>query len=69
MKIFVLVAALGLGFAASGPVLGAASTTSPKLDKAALEARAQECAREADVRGLKGNERRHFKQKCKNGKL
>ncbi len=69
MKIFVLAAALGLGIAASGPVLAAAASTSPKLDKAALQARAQECIREADVRGLKGKERRRFKEKCKNGKL
>jgi hypothetical protein len=74
MKFSVLAAALGLGLLVSGSAsateyaTGAPSpTATTRLDKAALQARAQECAKEADVRGLKGKERRRFKEKCRKG--
>jgi hypothetical protein len=74
MKFSVLAAALGLVLLASGSAgavdYGVASpslTATAKPDKAALQARSQECAKEADVRGLKGKERRRFKEKCRKG--
>ena len=79
MKLFVLAAALGLGLFASGAAFATdaaapAATPSPaasavaKPDKAAMEARSQECSKEADAKGLHGKERKKFREKCKKGK-
>jgi hypothetical protein len=78
MKLSILVAALGLGLLASGSALAteaaapAASpspmaTTMMKPDKAAMEARSQECSKQADAKGLHGKARREFRAKCKKG--
>jgi hypothetical protein len=78
MKLCILAAALGLGLLVSGAAYAtdaAAPAASPtpkaavpvKLDKAAAEARSQECLKEADVQGLRGRERKKFKEKCKRG--
>lgn len=79
MKMCILAVALGLDLLVSGAALAtdaAAPAASPtptatmvvKPDKAAMEARSQECSKEADVQGLRGKERRRFKDKCKRGK-
>ena len=67
MKTSVLAAAFGLGLLSCGAAFGAESAPVAKPDKAAMEARAQECLKEAEVRGLHGKERRKFKEKCKRG--
>ena len=78
MKISMLAAAFGLGLLVSGaayateaaaPAAGAtpAATTMAKPDKAAAEARSQECSKEADAKGLHGKERKKFREKCKKG--
>jgi hypothetical protein len=79
MKLFVLAAALGMGLLASGAAFATdaaapaatpspAATTMVKPDKAAMEARSQECSKEADAKGLHGKERKKFREKCKKGK-
>jgi hypothetical protein len=40
-----------------------------KNDKADKVARSQECSKEADAKGLHGKERKHFREKCKDGKM
>ncbi len=68
MKTSIAAAALGLGlvFAGAASAAPAAATTpAPKLDKAAIEARSQQCRKEAEVRGLHGKEFRKFKEECK----
>ena len=35
-----------------------------KPDKAAMEARSQECSKEADAKGLHGKERKKFRSEC-----
>ena len=78
MKTSILAAAFGLGLFVSGSAyaLDAASptpsptptaTAAAKPDKAAMEARSQECSKEADAKGLHGKERKHFREKCKKG--
>jgi ribosomal protein L12E/L44/L45/RPP1/RPP2 len=78
MKISTLAAAFGIAcltataaFAtdaaapAATPSPGAAMA--PKPDKAATEAKSQECSKEADAKGLHGKERKKFREKCKKG--
>jgi hypothetical protein len=74
MKTSILAAAFGLGLLVCGAAQSAETavptpiaTTVAKPDKAAVEARSQECLKEAEVRGLHGKERRKFKEKCKRG--
>lgn len=76
MKISLLAAALGFGLLMSGAAFATdaaapAATSSPaaaaKPDKAATEARSQECSKEADAKGLHGKERKKFREKCKKG--
>ncbi len=50
---------------AATPSPGAAMAAKP--DKAAMEAKAQECSKEADAKGLHGKERKKFREKCKKG--
>jgi hypothetical protein len=40
-----------------------------KNDKADKAAKSQECSKEADAKGLHGKERKHFREKCKEGKM
>ena len=48
-----------------------AATPSPsgammmKPDKAAMQARSQECSKEADAKGLHGKKRKEFRARCK----
>ena len=78
MKTSVLAAAFGFGLLACGAVSAAetvatAATPAPtpvatmKPDKAAMQARAQECSKEAEVRGLMHKERKKFREKCLKG--
>ena len=74
MKTSILAAAFGLGLLVSGSAYALdAATPSPtptaaaKPDKAAMEARSQECSKEADAKGLHGKERKKFREKCKKG--
>ncbi|MDE3175439.1 MAG: phosphate starvation-inducible protein PsiF [Pseudomonadota bacterium] len=53
--------------AAAKPVKTTTPTTTVKPDKAEMSARAQECSKEADAKGLHGKERKHFREKCKKG--
>jgi hypothetical protein len=78
MKFSLLAAALGLSLLVSGAA-GATDAEAPvasptpmatmtaKPDKAAMEARSEECTKEADAQGLKGHKRRVFRAKCKRG--
>jgi hypothetical protein len=74
MKLSILAAALGFGLLVSGSAFAtdaAAPAASPsgammaKPDKAAMEARSQECSKEADAKGLHGKARKTFRSKCK----
>jgi hypothetical protein len=70
MKISILAAVIGYGLLAGAAL--ATETTAPattviKPDKAAIEARSQECRKEAEVRGLHNKDRRKFMDKCKRG--
>ena len=78
MKISTLAAAFGLAcltataaFAteAAAPAASPSPTASPmaKPDKAAMEAKSQECSKEADAKGLHGKDRKKFREKCKKG--
>ena len=77
MKTSILAAVFGVGLLVSGAAyaLDAAATPTPsptataaaKPDKAAVEARSQECSKEADAKGLHGKERKKFREKCKKG--
>jgi hypothetical protein len=78
MKTSILAAALGVSLLVSGAAYAtdaAAPAASPapmatavvKGDKAANEARSQECSKEADAQGLKGHKRKVFREKCKRG--
>jgi hypothetical protein len=50
------------------PTPTASSAMKPdKPDKAAMEAKSQECSKEADAKGLHGKERKKFREKCKKG--
>jgi hypothetical protein len=70
MKLSILAAALGLGLLASGSAFATdaaapATGSAMKPDKAAMEARSQECSKEADAKGLHGKARKEFRAKCK----
>jgi hypothetical protein len=77
MKTSILAAVLGVSLLVSGAARAtdaAAPAASPspmatkvKPDKAAAEARSQECSKEADAQGLKGHKRKVFREKCKRG--
>ena len=79
MKTSILAVMFGLGLLVSGAAYATeaaapAATPSPtatsaaaKPDKAATEARSQECSKEADAKGLHGKERKKFREKCKKG--
>ncbi len=76
MKLSILAAALGFGLLLSGSAFAtdaAAPSPSPsgammmKPDKAAMEARSQQCSKEADAKGLHGKARKEFRAKCKKG--
>ena len=80
MKISTFAAALGLVCFAMSPAFATdaaapAATPSPaastmaKPDKAAMTAKAQECSKEADAKGLHGKERKKFREKCKKGEM
>jgi hypothetical protein len=43
------------------------ASSAMKPDKAAMEAKSQECSKEADAKGLHGKERKKFREKCKKG--
>ena len=81
MKTSILAVTFGLGLLVSGAAYAtdaAAPAASPsptptataaaKPDKAATEARSQECSKEADAKGLHGKERKKFREECKKGK-
>ena len=76
MKLSLLAAALGFGLLMSAPAFATdaaapAATPSPsgammmKPDRAAMQARSQECSKEADAKGLHGKKRKEFRAKCK----
>jgi len=44
-----------------------AASSAMKPDKAAMEAKSQECSKEADAKGLHGKDRKKFREKCKKG--
>jgi hypothetical protein len=78
MKISVVAAAFGFGLLAWGAAFATetvanAAATAPtptatmKPDKAAMQARAQECSKEAEVQGLMHKERKKFREKCMKG--
>jgi hypothetical protein len=80
MKISTLAAAFGLAcltataaFAtdAAAPAASPSPTATPmakaKPDKAEMEAKSQECSKEADAQGLHGKKRKTFREKCKKG--
>jgi len=82
MKTTILAVTFGLGLLVSGaayatdaaapaatpsPTPTTTATAAPKPDKAATEARSQECSKEADAKGLHGKERKKFREKCKKG--
>jgi hypothetical protein len=78
MKTSMLAVTFGLGLLVSGAAYAtdaAAPTPSPtptataaaKPDKAAMEARSQECSKEADAAGVHGHKRKVFREKCKKG--
>jgi hypothetical protein len=52
---------------AATPSPAATATPAMKPDKAAVEAKSQECSKEADAKGLHGKERKKFREKCKKG--
>jgi hypothetical protein len=77
MKFSLCAAALGAALLLSCPAFAtdaAAPDASPspammaKPDKAAMEARSQECSKEADAKGLHGKPRKEFRATCKKGK-
>ena len=79
MKITTFVAALGVACLVASSAFATdaaapAATPSPaassamKPDKAAMEAKSQECSKEADAKGLHGKERKKFREQCKKGK-
>ena len=70
MKLSILAAALGFGLLMSGSAFATdaaapAGAMAAKPDKAAMEARSQECSKEADAKGLHGKKRKEFRAKCK----
>jgi hypothetical protein len=76
MKTSIVAAVLGVSLLVSGAAFAtdaAAPAASPspmaaaKPDKAAIQARSQECSKEAEVQGLKGHKRKVFLEKCKRG--
>ena len=83
MKTTLFAAVLGLGVLVGGAAYATdaaapatpAATPSPaagsmmKNDKADTAAKSQECSKEADAKGLHGKERKHFREKCKEGKM
>jgi hypothetical protein len=52
---------------AASPSPTASATPAAKPDKAAFEAKSQECSKEADAQGLHGKERKKFRAKCIKG--
>ncbi len=52
---------------AATPSPSPTATSAMKPDKAAMEAKSQECSKEADAKGLHGKERKKFREKCKKG--
>jgi len=44
------------------------ATTSAKPDAAAQKARAEECSKRADAKGLHNRRRREYREECKKGK-
>jgi hypothetical protein len=77
MKLSILAAALGFGLLVSGsafatdaaaPAASASGAMMAKPDKAAMEARSQECSKEADAKGLHGKKRKEFRSTCKKAK-
>ena len=74
MKIAFVVAAVGMAclvstssFAVDYGAENATPSSASKPDRAAMQARSQECVKEAEVRGLKGRLRREFRAKCMKG--
>ena len=78
MKTSILAVTFGLGLLVSGAAYATdaaapaatpspTATAAPKPDKAATDARSQECSKEADAKGLHGKERKKFREKCKKG--
>ena len=71
MKTSILAVAFGLSLFVSGAACATeaapAAGAMAKPDKAAMEARSQECSKEADAKGLHGKERKKFREKCKKG--
>ena len=62
-----LVSASAFATDAAAPAASPSPSSSmmAKPDKAAMSARAQECSKEADAKGLHGKERKTFREKCK----
>ena len=70
MKILTFVSAVALGVFVSGAALAldAAAPDAAKPDAAAMTAKAQQCSKEADAKGLHGKERKKFRAECKKAK-
>jgi len=66
MKISAIAAALALGMFVSAPVW--AEDAVPKMDAAAMAAKAAECSKQADAKNLHGKPRKTFREACKKGK-
>ena len=78
MKLSIIAAAFGLVCLVSAPAFATdaaapspspTATTMAKPDRAAMEAKSQECSKEADAKGLHGKERKKFREKCKKGAM
>jgi hypothetical protein len=63
----VATSAFAIDAAAPAATPSPGATAAAKPDKAAMEAKAQECSKEADAKGLHGKERKKFREKCKKG--
>jgi hypothetical protein len=65
MKISAIAAAIAVGMFIAAPGW---AEDAPKADAGARAAKAAECSKEADAKGLHGKERKKFREECKMGK-
>jgi hypothetical protein len=68
MKISALAVALALGMFVSAPGWADDAAPAPKMDAAAMAAKAAECSKQADAKNLHGKARKTFREACKKGK-
>ena len=67
MRISTFVSAIALGVLVSGSAY-ALDAAAPPADAAAKAAKAAECSKQADAKGLHGKERKKFREECKKAK-